>query len=62
MVMGESKGVWEGVVTEYMKDSPQGCVKGIRKVCQLGETSKFTGCSSDIQQPAAANLYSKSYT
>ena len=29
---------------------------------RLGETSKFTGCSPHIQQPAAANLYRKSYT
>ena len=29
---------------------------------QLGETSKFIGCSLHIQQPAAANLYRKSYT
>ena len=28
----------------------------------IGETSKFTGCSFHIQQPAAANLYRKSYT
>ena len=29
--------------------------------CHLGETSKFTGCSHHIQQPATANLYRKSY-
>ena len=28
----------------------------------LGETSKCTGCSTHIQQAAAANLYRKSYT
>ena len=28
----------------------------------LGETSKFSGCSANIQQPAAANLYRNSYT
>ena len=28
----------------------------------LGKTSKFTGCSLHTQQPAAANLYRKSYT
>ena len=27
-----------------------------------GETSKFTSCSPHIQQPAAVNLYRKSYT
>ena len=30
--------------------------------CRLGETSKFTGCSSHIQQPAGTNLHRKSYT
>ena len=28
----------------------------------LSEKSKFIGCSPHIQQPAAANLYKKSYT
>ena len=28
----------------------------------IGERSKFIDCSSNIQQPAAANLYSKSYS
>ena len=32
------------------------------KALVLGETSEFIGCSHHIQQPAAANLYRKSYT
>ena len=37
MVMGGCKGVWEGVITFKMCDSPQGGVRVARKVCQLME-------------------------
>ena len=35
MVMGERKGVWEGVTAFKKCDSPHGGVKDIRKVCQF---------------------------
>ena len=34
MVIEECKGILEGVITFTRCDSPQGGVKGIRKVCQ----------------------------
>ena len=33
--MGRCKGVWEGVITFRMCDSPKGGVKDVRKVYQL---------------------------
>ena len=34
---GGCKGVWEGVITFRMGDSPPGGVKYVRNVCQLTE-------------------------
>ena len=37
MVMGRCKGVWEGVITFRLCDTPQGSVKDVRKVCHVME-------------------------
>ena len=47
--------------SHYVADSVSNPVT-IDGVVGLGETSKFNGGSPHIQQPAAANLYRKSYT
>ena len=45
MVIEECKGILEGVITFTRCDSPQGGVKGIRKVCQLMERCDAHGRS-----------------
>ena len=35
MVMGGSKGVWEGVITLRRCDTPQGGVIDVKMVCQV---------------------------
>ena len=45
MVIGECKGMWEGVITFKSYDSPQGGVKIVRKVCQLMERCDAQGRS-----------------
>ena len=47
MVMGGLKGMWEGVITFRMCDSPQEGLKGIRKVCLLMD--RCDGRGGDVQ-------------
>ena len=60
MVMGECKGVWEGVITFRKFDSPQGGVNNIRKLFQLMERCDAHGRS--VQELGEVLQFSGSVT